>query len=163
MIVQKGDPISDRKASQRKNSARFRLRPVSPTGRPSQTPLPNFDPCLRPGMHRTPAYNSSPTGAVRADWDQPTGDARSMRTRKRTEKVRHVTQVNRNSEDRTLYTCRTIPCNLPGMSEPKQCCGRRHFPLQCCGRHQLPYQTNTVRLPHVPLGHRQCCGRRHLP
>ena len=26
------------------------------------------------------------------------------------------------------------------------------FSLQCCGRHQLPYQTNTVRLPHMPLG-----------
>ena len=38
------------------------------------------DPRLRPGMHRTSAYSSSPTGAVGADWDQPTGDTRSVRT-----------------------------------------------------------------------------------
>ena len=38
------------------------------------------DPRLRLGMRRIPAYSSSPTGAVGADWDQPTGDARSVRT-----------------------------------------------------------------------------------
>ena len=43
------------------------------------------------------------------------------------EKVRQGTQVNRNTEDRTLYTYRTVPYNLPGMSEPKQCCGRRYL------------------------------------
>ena len=68
------------------------------------------------------------------------------------EKVRQCTQVNRNIEERTLYTCRTVPCDLPNMTEPKQCCRCQHFPLQCCGRHQLPYRTNTVRLPHMPLG-----------
>ena len=86
-------------------------------------------------MCRTPAYSSSPTSAIIADWDQPTGDARSVRTRKQTEKVRQGTQVNRNTEDRTLYTYRTVPTgnvrrvpyNLPGISEPKQYCGRRHF------------------------------------
>ena len=110
---------------------------------------------LRPGMHRTPAYNSSPTSAVRADWDQSTGDARSMRTRRQAEQVKQDAQVDRKTKDRTLYTYRTVPighvrrvpCNLPGMSEPKQCCGRRHFFLQCYGRHQSPYQANTVRPP----------------
>ena len=68
-----------------------------------------------------------------------------------------------NTEDHTLYTYRTVPYNLPSMTEPKQCCRRRHFPLQCCGRHQLPYQTNTVRLPPHASGHQQYCGRRHLP
>ena len=38
------------------------------------------DPRLRPGMHRTSIYSSSPTGAVGADWDQPIGDACSVRT-----------------------------------------------------------------------------------
>ena len=62
-------------------------------------------------------------------------------------KVRQRTQVNHNTEDRILYTCRTVPCDVPDMTEPKQCCRRQHFPLQCYGRHQLLYQTNTVRLP----------------
>ena len=66
------------------------------------------DPRLRPGMHRTSAYSSSLTGAVRADWDQPTGDACSVRTRKRTEQVRQDTQVDRNTKDRTLHTCMTV-------------------------------------------------------
>ena len=105
-------------------------------------------------MHQTSAYSSSPTSAVGADWDQPTGDARSVRTRKRTEQVKHDTQVNRNTRDRTLCTCRTVP---------KQCCRRQHFPLQCCRRHQLPYRTNTIRLPPHASGHQQCCGRQHLP
>ena len=48
----------------------------------------NSNPLLRPGMHRTPAYSSSPTGSIRADWDQSTKDARSVRTRKWMEKVR---------------------------------------------------------------------------
>ena len=51
------------------------------------------DPCLRPGVRRTPSRYSSPTGAIRADSDQPTGDARSVRTRKRAEKVRQGAQV----------------------------------------------------------------------
>ena len=29
----------------------------------------------------------------------------------------------------------TVLCNLPGTTEPKQCCRRRHFPLQYYGRH----------------------------
>ena len=89
----------------------------------------DFDPRLRPRTHQTPAYSSSSTGAVGANWEQPTGNARSVRTRKRIEKVRQGTQVNRNTEDHTLYTCRTVPTGhgrrapsiLPGMSEPQQC------------------------------------------
>ena len=38
------------------------------------------DPLLRPGIHRTSAYGSSPTGAVRANWERPAGDARFVRT-----------------------------------------------------------------------------------
>ena len=82
----------------------FRLRPTSPTGAlaPVSSPPPDglsdrkawpnntsdSDPLLRPGMRRTPTYNSSPTGAIRADWDQPTGDACSERTREQIEKAR---------------------------------------------------------------------------
>ena len=121
---QKDDPISDWKAWPRRNGVRFRLRPASPTGRPqpllatpahlrtaSPTRRPGqnttFDsnPLLRPGMRRTPAYSSSPTGAIKADWDKPTGDARSVRTRKQTKKVRQRTQVKRNTRNRTLCTC----------------------------------------------------------
>ena len=82
----KGDPVSNRKAWPRRNDARFRLRPASPTGRPGQrgttlasdyNPLLRSDglanaasdsvPLLRSGMHRTSTYSSSPTGAVGAD------------------------------------------------------------------------------------------------
>ena len=80
-------------------------------------------------MHRTLAYSSSPTGAVRADWDQPTGDARSVWTWKRTEQVRQGTQVNRNTKDHTLCTCRIVPYNLPSMSEPKHVVGADIFPI----------------------------------
>ena len=41
------------------------------------------DPHLRLWMRQTPAHCSSPTGAIRADWDEPTGDAHSVRTRNR--------------------------------------------------------------------------------
>ena len=44
-------------------------------------------------MRRTPAYSSSPASAIRVDWEQPAGDTRSVRTRKRTKKVRQGTQV----------------------------------------------------------------------
>ena len=37
---------------------------------------------LQPGMHRTSAYSSSLDVAIGADWDQPTGDAHSVRTQK---------------------------------------------------------------------------------
>ena len=86
-----------------------RLRTASSTGRPSQNTTSDFDLRLRPGMRRTLAYISSSTSTIRANWDQPTRDARSVRTRKRTEKVRQGTQVNCNTEDRTLYICRTVP------------------------------------------------------
>ena len=69
---QRGDPISDRKAWPRRNGARFRLRPASPTGRPGRgetTLASDSDPRLRPGMHRTSTYSSSLTGAVGADWE----------------------------------------------------------------------------------------------
>ena len=35
---------------------------------------------FQPGIHQTSAYGSSPTDAVRADWERATGDARSVRT-----------------------------------------------------------------------------------
>ena len=38
------------------------------------------DPLFQPGIHQTSTYGSSPTDAVRADWERPTGDARSVRT-----------------------------------------------------------------------------------
>ena len=124
------------------------------------------DPRLRPRMHRTPTYSSSSTSVVGADWDQPTGDARSVRTRKRTEQVRKGTQVDHNTEDRTLHTCRTVTdrTDQKGALQPSRHARTQAvlwaptFALQCCGRHQLPYPTNTVRLPHMPLGTNSVLG-----
>ena len=70
-----------------------RLRTASPIGRPGQNTTSNSDPRLRPGVRQTPTHSSSPTSAIRADWDQPTGDAHSERTRERTEKAKQGTQV----------------------------------------------------------------------
>ena len=42
--------------------------------------ISDSDPLLRSGIHQTSAYSSSPTGAVGADWERLTGDARSVRT-----------------------------------------------------------------------------------
>ena len=67
------------------------LRTASPTGGPGQTPLSDSDPRLQPGTRRTPAYSSSSTGAIRASWDQPIGDARSVRTREQMKKVKQDT------------------------------------------------------------------------
>ena len=125
-----------------------------------QKAWPRKGPCLRPGIHRTSAYSSSPTSAVGADWDQPTKDARSIRTRKRMKQVRQGTQVNRNTEDCTLHTCRIVTdrtCQEGALQPSRQAriqavLWAPTFALQCCGRYQLPYQTNMVRLPHVPLG-----------
>ena len=101
----------------------------------------NSDPRLRLGIHRTSAYSFSPTGVVGADWDQPTGDARSVRTQEMGRKVRQGAQVNRNTKDCTLNIrstvltghVRRVPCHLLGMSEPKQCCGRRRLPYSVVG------------------------------
>ena len=95
----------------------------------------NSDPRLRPRIHRTPTYSSSPTSAIRADWDQPTGDARSVKTRKRMEQVRQGAQVDRDTEDCTMHTCRTVTDRTcqKGALQPsshariKQCCGRRRL------------------------------------
>ena len=40
----------------------------------------NFDPLLRPGVHRTSAYSSSPTERPELTGERPTGDARSVKT-----------------------------------------------------------------------------------
>ena len=69
-----------------------RLWTASSTGRPVQNTTSDSDPRLRPGIRQSPAHCSSLTGTTRADWDQPTGDARSIKTRKRPEKVRQGLQ-----------------------------------------------------------------------
>ena len=40
----------------------------------------DYDLLLRPGIHRTSAYDSPPSGAVGANWERPAGDVRSVRT-----------------------------------------------------------------------------------
>jgi hypothetical protein len=62
-------------------SVSSRLRTVSPIGRPGKAlpPTPT-------GVCQDPAHRSSPTGTIRADLDQPTGDARSVGTRRHVEK-----------------------------------------------------------------------------
>ena len=67
-------------------------------------------------------------------------------------------KVNSNTEDHTLYTCRTVPighirrvpCNLLGMSEPKQYCGHRYLPYSVVGA--IKYHDKHGKTPHMPLG-----------
>ena len=66
-------------------STRFRHQP-SPDGLSDRkawpkTLLPTPIPRIRPETRGKPACRSSPTGAARADWGHPTGDARSEGTR----------------------------------------------------------------------------------
>ena len=70
-----------------------RLRTAPPIGRPGPSTTSDSDPASPTGVRRSPAHRSSPTGATRADWDQPTGNARLERTRERTEKASQGAQV----------------------------------------------------------------------
>ena len=51
----------------------------------------------------------------------------------------------RNTKDRTLYTCRTVPYDLPGMTEPKQCCRHRYFSYSVVGA----INSHTRRIPGI--------------
>ena len=65
-------PLRPEGLAKERNGARLRLRPASPTRRPSQggTALASdSNPPLRPKGHRTSAYSSSPTNAVGDDWE----------------------------------------------------------------------------------------------
>ena len=100
------------------------------------------DPPLRLGIHRTSAYDSSPTGMVGTD-------------RETTERG---SQVNRNTEDRTMHTCRTVLsghvrrvlCNLPDMLEHKQCYGHRHLSYSMVGADIGHTRRTRWSLPHAP-------------
>ena len=129
------------KEEQRSLSSLSHLRTASPTGRPGQNITSDSDPLLRPGMRRTPAYSSSPTGAIKSRLG-PTDRGRPLGKDQETDE-----ESKAGDSNQPQHTCMTVPCDLPGMTEPKQCCRRRHFSLQCCGRRQLSYRTNTVRLP----------------
>ena len=64
------------------------------------------------------------------------------------EKVRQHTQVNCNTKDHTLYTCRTVPYDHLGMIECKQCCRRRHFPYSVVGVELLRIHHFIFHLSH---------------
>ena len=123
-----------------------------------KTLLPTPTPRLRSGTRSKPAYRSSPTGAARADWSHPTGDARSEGTRG--ERRRQRTKSNHDTE--------TIPCkpaeivlhDHPDTSSIDICVysiagavglpyGKRP-PMPLCidkGRQDPPYLVHMVGLP----------------
>ena len=141
----KGDPVSNWKAWSRRDDARFRLQPASPIGRPSQggtTLAFDFGLPLQPKVHRTSTYSSSSTIVVGADWvTTERGRLLGKNPKNQAEQVRQDSQVNHNTKDRTLHTCRTVLsghvrrelCNLPDVSEHEQCYGRRHLPYSMVG------------------------------
>ena len=115
---------------------------------------------LRPGMRRTPAHSSSPTGTIRADWDQPTRDARSVRTRKWTEKVRQGAQVKPQYWGQyPIHLQKQYSATSLAQQSPNSVVGADIFPCSIVGA----INSLTVRLPPHASRHRQCCGRRHLP
>ena len=89
-----------------------RLRMASPTERPDQNTTSDSDPTSSTGDRRNPAHRSSPTGALRADWNHPTGDARSVGTKRRAEKGKaRLTSQNHCTRDHTLHG--TVLCSYP--------------------------------------------------
>ena len=100
--------------------------PLRPEGlaKEGTTLASDSNPPLRPGVHRTSAYSSFSTGAVGANWETTERGHPLGKDSEQAEQVRQDAQVNRNTEDHTLYTYRTVPCDLPGMTECKQCCRR---------------------------------------
>ena len=152
MIGPKGDPITDRKAWPRRNGARFRLRPASPTGALTLVSSPPSDGLsdrkawpkryfrLRPASPTRDAPN--PCSPLFSDWrDQsrlgPTDRGRPLGKDQETDGESKVGLTSQTSIPRTILCtpAETVLYNLPGTTEPKQCCRRRHFPLQYCGRH----------------------------
>ena len=110
------------------------------------------DPLFRPGTRRTSAYGSSPTGAVRADWERPTGDARSVRTQGSggADKARRSSQPQyRGSYRAHLQDSIVRPCQK-GALQPSRHVKTRTvlwaptFVLQYGRRQHLPYQKNTM-------------------
>ena len=45
-----------------------------------------------------------------------------------------------------------VPCHLLGMSEPKQCCGRRRLPYNVVGAINSHTRQKQVKPPHMHLG-----------
>ena len=129
MTGQKGGHVTDQKVWPKRNSAAHRLlRPTPPIGAFDSTPaatgwplqsegLPqnttsNSDPASLTEDHRNPAHRSSPIGALRVDWSHPTGDARSVGTRRRAEKSKaRLTSQNHCIRDHTLHG--TVLCRHP--------------------------------------------------
>ena len=132
------------------------LRTAFPTGRPGRDTTFDSDPASSIGVRKNPAHCSSPTGAIRADWDQPTGDARSERTRERTEKARQGTQIKPRYQG--PYPVR-LQKQYSATSLTHSVVGADIFPTVLWA----PLNSHTVRLPPHASGHEQCCGRRHLP
>ena len=62
-----------------------------------------FDPASPTEGHRNPAHRSSPTGATKADWGHPTGDARSEGARDERRKQARARKPNHDTRDHTLY------------------------------------------------------------
>ena len=105
-----------------------RLRMASTNGRAAQSTTSDSDPTSPTGVRQNPAHCSSPTGATRADWDQPTGDARSVGTRRRAEKSKaRLTSQNHCTRDHTLY--RIVLCGHPDINS---IVGADIPPLQYC-------------------------------
>ena len=185
-IVQKDNPISDQKSWPRRNGVRFRLWPTSPTRRPHEegtslasdtSPPPDglsnrkawpntasdSDPLLRQRIHRTSAYRFSPTDIVGTDWDQPTGDAHSVRTRK-------TGGASKAGRSKSTTIPRTIPCAPVGQypttslacQNPSSVVGADNFPIVLWAP-STPIPGKHGKAPPHASGHQQCCGRRHLP
>ena len=143
--------------------------PLRPEGlaKEGTTLASDSDPPLRPGVHRTSAYSSSPTGAVGADWETTErGRPLGKDPKNQAEQVRQGAQVNRNTEDRTLHTYKTVLSgharrvlsNLSDMSEHEQCYGRRHLSYSMVGADICHTRRGRWSLPHAS-GRQQYCGR----
>jgi len=130
----------------------FRLRPTSPTGALASVFSPPPDDLsdrkawpkhyfrLRP--HVSDRGTQKPCSPLFSDWRNQSrlGSTDRRRPLGRDQETCGESRARRTSQTTIPGTiprtpAETVLCDLPGMTEPKQYCRRRHFPLQYCGRH----------------------------
>ena len=100
-------------------------------------------------MRQTPAHCSSSTGTIRADWNQPTGDARSVKIRERTEKARQDAQVKPQYQGPyPVHLQEQYPATLLTQQNSSSVVGADIFPYSIMGA----INSHTIRLSHMPLG-----------
>ena len=107
-----------------------RLRTASPTERPGQSTTSDSDPTSPTGG------TQKPCSLLFSDWRNqsrlgPTDRGRLLGKDQETDGESKAGRTSQTSIPGTILCtlAEIVLCNLPGTTEPKQCCRRQHFPL----------------------------------